>query len=127
MGARSPGNSSVCINLHAYNFTDEPQLREIWINLYFVDKPTIMHAGNWHRHDRWPRPSAAAGATSAGRTTARSAPTAASSSCSATVTCGRPRFAAWLNDELIYDSWDWLESVTFNYDSITTNPPIDPG
>jgi len=36
-----------------------------------------------------------------------------------------PRFSAWLNDELIYDSWDWIESVTYNYDSITDNPPID--
>ena len=36
------------------------------------------------------------------------------------------RLAAWLNEELIYDSWDWRESVTFNYDSITTNPPINP-
>jgi hypothetical protein len=36
------------------------------------------------------------------------------------------RFAAWLNDGLIYDSWDWVESVTYNYDSLTENPPIDP-
>jgi len=36
-----------------------------------------------------------------------------------------PRFAVWLLDKLVYDSWDWEESVTFNYDSSTTNPPID--
>ena len=36
------------------------------------------------------------------------------------------RYAAWLNDDLIYDSWDWVESVTYNYDSLTQNPPIDP-
>ena len=36
-----------------------------------------------------------------------------------------PRLAAWLNDELIYDSHDWLELVTVDYDSITMNPPID--
>jgi hypothetical protein len=34
-----------------------------------------------------------------------------------------PRFAVWLNDDLIYDSHDWKESVTFNYDSVTMNPP----
>jgi hypothetical protein len=36
------------------------------------------------------------------------------------------RFAAWLNDQLIYDSWDWVESRVFNYDSITMNPAPDP-
>jgi hypothetical protein len=35
------------------------------------------------------------------------------------------RFAVWINTDLIYDSWDWRESVTFMYDSITQNPPIN--
>jgi hypothetical protein len=35
-------------------------------------------------------------------------------------------FAAWLNDDQIYDSWDWQEAITFNYDSLTKNPPVDP-
>jgi hypothetical protein len=36
------------------------------------------------------------------------------------------RFAAWLNDKLIYDSWDWVEARLFNYDSITINPETNP-
>jgi hypothetical protein len=36
------------------------------------------------------------------------------------------RFAVWLEDELIYDSWDWVESRVFNYDSITENPAPNP-
>lgn len=36
-----------------------------------------------------------------------------------------PRFAAWLNDEHVYDSHGWVEAITFNYDSVTKNPPID--
>ena len=36
------------------------------------------------------------------------------------------RFAVWKNDELVYDSWNWQESVAYDYDSITQNPPLDP-
>lgn len=36
-----------------------------------------------------------------------------------------PRFAVWLNEKLIYDSHSWEESVTYNYDSLTMNPPIN--
>jgi hypothetical protein len=36
-----------------------------------------------------------------------------------------PRFAVWLNERLIYDSWDWEESVTYNFDSLTMNPAIN--
>ena len=35
------------------------------------------------------------------------------------------RFAVWKNDDLVYDSWNWQESVAFDYDSITKNPPLD--
>jgi hypothetical protein len=38
----------------------------------------------------------------------------------------RERLAVWLNDRLIYDSRRREEAVTYNYDSITMNPPIDP-
>jgi hypothetical protein len=36
------------------------------------------------------------------------------------------RFAVWQNDKLIYDSWDWQESVVYTYNSITTNPAPAP-
>jgi hypothetical protein len=36
------------------------------------------------------------------------------------------RFAVFLNEDLVYDSWDWVESRVFNYDSITDNPPPAP-
>ena len=36
------------------------------------------------------------------------------------------RFAVWHNDELVYDSWSWKDSVVYDYDSITTNPAPNP-
>jgi hypothetical protein len=125
MGTSIAGDSSACINLHAYNFDAEPHLKEIWINLYYIDPAEITQRGNF--------------IGMVGGLGLRVPPgTNQQLSYEGTFNAdGRiiqlfghrhthtPRFAAWLNDELIYDSWDWMESATFNYDSLTTNPPID--
>jgi hypothetical protein len=126
LGSVIRGNSSICINMHAYNISGVPQLREIWVNLYFVDEAKVTQRTNGigmvGELGIMLPPGQSQTYTYEGRFSAD----------------GRiiqlfghrhkwtPRFAAWLNDRLIYDSNSWQESVTFNYDSITTNPPIDP-
>lgn len=124
LGRELPGNSSLCMNLHAYNFTDQAQLREIWINLYTVPEAEVTQ-----KADR------------IGMVGGLGLNLGPRQSLEATyqgtfMQDGRiiqlfghrhawtPRFAAWLNDRLIYDSWSWEESATFNYDSLTMNPPI---
>lgn len=126
IGSSLPANSSVCMNLHAYNYAEKPQMREMWINVYFTDKakvtqptePIVVIAG-----------------------LGLSVPPGGKQELTYTqefAAPGRiiqlwghrhawtPRFAVWLNDGLIYDSWDWRESVVFNYDSITKNPMPQP-
>jgi len=126
MGSTIKGNSSACINLHAYNLTDKVNLREIWVNLYFIDKSQITQPTSGIGMIGELGINLAAGEkqtyTYSGKFTGD----------------GRiiqlfghrhkwtPRFAAWLNDTLIYDSHSWQESVTYDYDSLTMNPPIDP-
>jgi hypothetical protein len=41
LGRSVAGDSSLCMNLHAYNFSEKEQLREMWINLYFVDEDKV--------------------------------------------------------------------------------------
>ena len=89
LGRTLPGASSLCMNLHAYNFTETPQLREMLMYTETFAEPGRIIQLFGHRHV-W-----------------------------------TPRFAVWLNDDLIYDSWSWQESVTFNYDSLTQNPVIN--
>lgn len=124
LGRELPGNSSLCMNLHAYNFTDRPQLREIWINVYTVPEQGVTQR--------------ASGIGMVGGLGLNLGPhqNLESTYEGTFMQSGRiiqlfghrhvwtPRFAAWLNDKLIYDSWSWEESVTFNYDSLTMNPPI---
>jgi hypothetical protein len=126
LGNRLPPDSSLCMNLHAYNYSERAQLREMWVNVYFVDpekvtqhtEPIVIIAGT--------QLSVAPGENQALTYMQNfSAP-------------GRiiqlwghrhvwtPRFAVWLNENLVYDSWDWRESVVFNYDTITHNPAPNP-
>jgi hypothetical protein len=125
-GYEVQGNSSVCINIHHYNFTEMPQIREAWINVYFTDEANITKRGE--------RIGLIGG-------TGIAIPPGAEQELTYSVPFradGRirslfghrhkwtERFAVWVNEDLIYDSWDWVESVTFMYDSITTNPPVNP-
>jgi hypothetical protein len=125
LGRPIPGNSSLCMNLHAYNFSDKPQVRELWINVYFVDEAKVTQRAKGIGIVGGLGLSLAPGQNK--EETYEEMFTAP----------GRiiqlfghrhvwtPRFAVWLNEKLIYDSWSWQESVTFNYDSLTMNPPID--
>jgi hypothetical protein len=126
LGRPLAGNSSLCMNLHAYNYSEEPQLRELWINIYTVDEAAVTQR--------------ASGIGVVGGLGMSIAPGVKETLTYTEIfpEAGRiiqlfghrhvwtPRFAVWLNDDLIYDSWDWRESVTFNYDSLTTNPAPDP-
>jgi hypothetical protein len=125
LGRTVAGNTSLCMNLHAYNFSEKPQLREMWINIYFVDESKVTQR--------------ASGIGFVGGL-GLALPPGQNKEQTYSVTIDKPgriiqlfghrhvwtpRFAVWLNDKLIYESWSWQESVTYNYDTLTMNPPIN--
>jgi len=125
LGRSVVGNSSLCMNLHSYNFTDREQMREIWINLYFIDEAKVTQKT---------APIAMVGGLglSLGPRMKKEATYMGTFNGDGRIIqmyghrhAWTPRFAVWLRDELIYDSWSWQDSVTFNYDSISQNPPIN--
>jgi hypothetical protein len=126
LGRQLVGNSSLCMNLHAYNFSDRPQLREMWINIYTVPEAEVTQKASGIAMVGGLGLNLAPGQnleeTYSGQFMADSRIIQLFGHRHAWT----PHFAVWLNDNLIYDSWSWQDSVTFNYDSITTNPPIDP-
>jgi hypothetical protein len=124
LGRSVQGDSSLCMNLHSYNFTDREQMREIWINIYFVDEADVTQRA---------APIAMVGGLGLSlgpREKKESTYTGTFGGDGRIIQmyghrhAWTPRFAVWLRDELIYDSWNWQDSVTYNYDSITTNPAI---
>ncbi len=125
LGRVISGNSSLCINQHAYNFTEGPLLREVWINVYFMDPSEVTQEEN----------------RIVVNANVGTIPPGAQRELTASSTvrgAGRiinlyghrhawtDRFAVWHNDRLIYDSWDWVESVVYDFNSVTENPPINP-
>lgn len=126
LGSKLTGSSSLCLNHHAYNFNDQVQLREVWINVWFVDEsevtqktsPVTLAAGPW------------AGIAPHSQQVLTTSTTINGTGRIINMFGHRhawtDRFAVWHNDELVYDSWHWQESVVFDYDSITTNPAPNP-
>jgi len=116
---------NVCLGLHAYNFTDKPRIREAWVNIWTVPQSEVTQfAGAITKVG-------GVGSLPPGQSTEVNLSLSPSGPGRIIQIYGHrhshtPRFAVWLDDELIYDSHNWQESVTFNYDSITMNPPMNP-
>jgi hypothetical protein len=126
LGSMLKGNSSLCLNHHAYNFNTDVQLREVWINVWFVEEsevtqrtsPVVITAGPFQPIP--PHSQKVLTATSTVSGTGRII------NLFGHRHAWTDRFAVWHNTELIYDSWNWEESAVFDYDSITTNPAPNP-
>ena len=46
LGAQIPANTASQADMHYFNFTDEPLLREFWLNIYFVPKEQVTEESN---------------------------------------------------------------------------------
>ena len=125
LGRSMPGNSSLCMNLHAYNFTEKPQLREIWINVYTVDEAKVTQRAQGIGLVGGLGLSLPAGQDTVEMYSAKFTAPGRIIQLFGHRHVWTPRFAVWLNEQLVYDSWSWEESATFNYDSLTMNPPIN--
>jgi len=125
LGRTIDRGQNVCLGLHAYNFTDKPRIREAWVNIWTVPQSEVTQfAGAITKVG-------GVGSLPPGQSTEVKLALSPSGPGRIIQIYGHrhshtPRFAVWLDDKLIYDSHNWQESVTFNYDSITTNPAMNP-
>jgi hypothetical protein len=126
LGRSLPGNSSICQNYHRYNTTDKPALSEIWYNIWFIDEKDITQKSSGVMVNAGPRTPIPAHSKQVLTTSTMVTGDARIISLFGHRHAATERFQAWVNDQPVYDSWDWVESRLFNYDSITQNPPISP-
>ncbi|MEY4582107.1 MAG: hypothetical protein RL701_6810 [Pseudomonadota bacterium] len=126
LGRSLPGNASLCQNYHRYNNTDKPALSEIWYNIWFVDEKDITQKASGVNVTAGPWKGIPPHTRQLLTTTTEVKGDGRIISLFGHRHAATERFAVWHNDALIYDSWDWVESRLFNYDSITQNPAPNP-
>jgi hypothetical protein len=125
LGRTLPNNVSICQNYHRYNTTDHELLSEIWYNVWWIDEKEITQKASGVMINAL-FAGIPPGSKQVLTTTATTQGDGRIISLFGHRHSHTERFAAWLNDKLIYDSWDWVESRMFNYDSITMNPAPSP-
>ncbi len=127
LGSELPGNVRLCVNHHAYNFdSDEPKLREIWINVWFVDQADVTQKSNTVSVTAGPFQGIPPHTQKVLTTTTTISGMGRIIDLFGHRHAATERFAVWKNADLVYDSWKWDESVAFDYNSITTNPAPNP-
>jgi hypothetical protein len=127
IGSQLPASTRLCVNHHAYNFdSDQPKLREIWINVWFVDEADVTQKAQSVTITAGPFSGIAPHTQQVLKAAGTVSGTGRIIDMFGHRHAATDRFAVWKNDELVYDSWHWDESVAFDYDSITTNPPLNP-
>ncbi|MDD9947140.1 MAG: hypothetical protein OXU20_39230 [Myxococcales bacterium] len=131
VGVPIEAGATVTVNLHANNFTDEPLLREVWLNFWYVPEDEVKEETQQLFGMGDPTFSIAPGQRT----------TLGPYSCT-TPEPGRLlwlyghrhasniSFKAWRirgsDRELIYYGWDWEEPMLLEFTSADTNPAADP-
>ena len=126
LGRQLLGNTSLCLNYHGYNYTEETALREVWINVWFVDEAEVTQRASGIFVLAGPFSGIPPNTQQTLTQTAQVDGTGRIISLFGHRHAWTDRFAVWHNDNLIYDSWSWEESVVYNYDSLTQNPALNP-
>lgn len=125
------------IQLHFYNSTSAPTLREAWVNFLYKDKAdvtqTIGELGGFAPVNVPPHTSATTGATCDEKD---SFPPAGATGERVVALFGHvhahnTRFVVYRDkpdgtSDIVYDMYDWEESPTYIYNSMTNNPAPDP-
>jgi hypothetical protein len=121
--------SPLTLNLHHFNSTPEPLLREAWINFWYVDASTVTQEAR--EMFLW-----AQGTTIApgARATVRGKKVIDTDGRVLTMYGHRHsnnvRFSVYRvrgdNRELVYDDYDWEEPAVFEFNSLTENPAPNP-
>jgi hypothetical protein len=130
LGRKVPAHAFAQADMHYFNFTDKPLLREFWLNVYTVPKDQITGESNQIRAMgglSWTFAPIAMGTDMVYKY--ETMPLNADGRIIAFLghyhSHGK-RFTAYIShagqDKKVFEMFDYLDPKIFNYDSITTNP-----
>jgi hypothetical protein len=120
-----PADTSLCLDYHRYNDSQAPIVSEAWVNVWFAEPSAVTQRSFDMVMNAGPFEPLAAHA----RRTLTAVSEVSGDGRILTLFGHRHaatgRFAVFLNELLIYDSYDWSEPRRYEYDSLTTNPRLD--
>jgi hypothetical protein len=128
IGVKLTPNSGIRLNLHHFNATDAPLLRENWINAWYLPKELVTRPAFGIYADspiEYP-----IGIEMDNEGKVRATGETQVLSLMGHRHAWTPRFHAWVvrangDQELVYDSNNWFDMPTFSYNSSAQNP--EPG
>ena len=127
-----PPNPSIIFNMHHFNITDKPLLKEGWINIW--NEPDARQRVNWYMGLAFDQVIALSVAPQQ-KADFHYAWNIASDVRLIRVFGHRhfwtTNFSSWIEradgkTELVYQSYDWFDMPTYRYDSVVKNPELDP-
>jgi hypothetical protein len=127
-----PADPSIIFNMHHFNTTDGPMLREGWINIWWEDDAKTRV--NWYMGLDITQ--VAALGVSPGQTQDLHYSFSVGQDMRLVRVFGHrhfwtTNFSAWIKrkdggaNDIVYQSFDWFDMPTYRYDSATMNPPIN--
>lgn len=126
-----PAQPSIVFNMHHFNTTDGPLLREGWINIWWEDD--AQHRVRWYMGLDVTQ--VAVLSVSPGQARDFHYSFSVGSDMRLVRVFGHrhfwtTNFTAWIKrkgggDEIAYQSFDWFDMPTYRYDSVTMNPPVN--
>jgi hypothetical protein len=128
IGIEVTQNSGIHFNLHHFNTSDAPLLRENWINVWYIPREEVTKPSLGIHIDTPIDYPIGVELDNEGMALVNAETQVLS--LSGHRHAWTTRFHAWVvrasgEEELIYDSYDWRDMPTFAYNSITKNP--EPG
>ncbi|HMJ10725.1 MAG TPA: hypothetical protein VK524_04920 [Polyangiaceae bacterium] len=121
IGMPLAAGARLILNLHHFNSTPEPLLREAWVNFWYIDAADVKQEAK--EIFLWAFGSAIAPSAKA---TVRGKKTISEAGRILTLYGHRHsnnvRFSAYLNGELVFDDYDWREPAVFEFNTLTNNP-----
>lgn len=132
LGAKLPAKSNCQADMHYFNFTAMPVLREMWMNLYTKPQDQIMAEAQGIRGmggTSWIFAPIPAGS----RMVYKYQMPAQNVEADARIVsllghyhAHGVRFTAWLNDTKVFEMFDYNDPQIFYYNSVTKNPEFAP-
>ena len=128
VGMELAANQPLSISLHYYNFTDQPIIKEVWINFWYRDPSVVTEPA--HEVFSMSPMNVAPGQHVVIHGSCPISGTGRALTLFGHIHANNQRFSIWrargAQKDLVYEAYDWEHPHVSEYTSLITNTPPDP-